>query len=189
MSTSPNASGQPGRGRDDDAADPTGEQNESRAGGGEATGSDESADAAALAAAGKGEDVTKRIRREAKDADSAVRKGSRDQGREGAGAKDSAGTSGSAKDGSKAAAKRSSGSGSARTSAVPGQEGKDAGVFTRMVLFVRQVFAEIRKVVTPSRQELITYSVVVVVFILAMMAYVGVLDYGIGRLVLWVFGN
>ena len=77
----------------------------------------------------------------------------------------------------------------ARKSGSSATKTDEPGFFGRIVLFIRQVFAEIRKVVTPSRQELITFSVVVIVFILAMMAYVGVLDFGIGRLVLWVFGN
>lgn len=68
---------------------------------------------------------------------------------------------------------------------------KDAsrrGLFARIVLFVRQVIAELKKVVRPTRQELFTYIGVVVVFVLIVMAFVGVLDLGFGRLVLWAFG-
>ena len=56
-------------------------------------------------------------------------------------------------------------------------------------LFVRQVVAELRKVVRPTRNELVTYTSVVLVFVLAVMLYVSVLDFGFGRLVLWVFGG
>ena len=56
-------------------------------------------------------------------------------------------------------------------------------------LFIRQVMAELRKVVRPTRSELITYFTVVLVFVLAVMTYVSLLDYGFGRLVLWVFGG
>lgn len=62
------------------------------------------------------------------------------------------------------------------------------GLFARIVLFVRQVVAELRKVVRPTRQELFTYIGVVIVFVLVVMAYVGLLDLAFGRLVLWVFG-
>lgn len=62
-------------------------------------------------------------------------------------------------------------------------------VFARIIRYVREVIAELRKVVTPTRNELFTYATVVVVFLIIMMAYVGALDYGIGRLVLWAFGG
>jgi preprotein translocase subunit SecE len=60
---------------------------------------------------------------------------------------------------------------------------------TGVRLFVRQVVAELRKVVRPTRKELVTYSSVVLVFVLAVMLYVSVLDFGFGRLVLWLFGG
>lgn len=58
-----------------------------------------------------------------------------------------------------------------------------------IALFVRQVVAELKKVVRPTRNELLTYTAVVLVFVIAVMAYVSVLDYGFGKLVLWVFGG
>jgi preprotein translocase subunit SecE len=66
---------------------------------------------------------------------------------------------------------------------------KKPNVFARIALFVRQVVAELRKVVTPTRSELITYTTVVLVFVLVVMAFVTVLDLGIGKAVLWVFGD
>jgi preprotein translocase subunit SecE len=66
--------------------------------------------------------------------------------------------------------------------------GPRLGLFARIALFVRQVVAELKKVVRPTRQELFTYIGVVVVFVLVVMAFVGVLDLGFGRLVLWMFG-
>jgi preprotein translocase subunit SecE len=56
-------------------------------------------------------------------------------------------------------------------------------------LFLRQVVAELRKVVRPTRNELITYTSVVLVFVLVVMAYVSLLDLGFGKLVLWAFGG
>lgn len=56
-------------------------------------------------------------------------------------------------------------------------------------LFLRQVIAEMRKVVRPTRTELITYTTVVLVFVLIVMTYVSILDLAFGRLVLWAFGG
>ncbi|MDR0625662.1 MAG: preprotein translocase subunit SecE [Bifidobacteriaceae bacterium] len=58
----------------------------------------------------------------------------------------------------------------------------------RLVRFVRQVIAELKKVVRPTRQELMTYSSVVVVFVLIVMGFIFGIDYVIGKLVMWVFG-
>ncbi|WP_251153517.1 preprotein translocase subunit SecE [Cellulosimicrobium sp. Marseille-Q4280] len=66
---------------------------------------------------------------------------------------------------------------------------KKPNLFARIALFVRQVVAELRKVVTPTRSELITYTTVVLVFVVVVMAFVTVLDLGIGQAVLWVFGD
>ena len=68
---------------------------------------------------------------------------------------------------------------------------KDAkpGFFARIVLFVRQVIAELKKVNTPTRSELITYTTVVLVFVLVVMAFVTGIDFLIGKVVFWVFGN
>jgi preprotein translocase subunit SecE len=56
-------------------------------------------------------------------------------------------------------------------------------------LFLRQVVAELKKVVRPTRTELITYTSVVLIFVLAVMTYVALLDFGFGKLVLWAFGG
>ena len=61
--------------------------------------------------------------------------------------------------------------------------------FTRLGRFAREVVAELRKVIYPTRNELITYSIVVIVFVTVMVAFVGLLDYGFTKAVLYVFGN
>ncbi|PJI94942.1 preprotein translocase subunit SecE [Luteimicrobium subarcticum] len=63
------------------------------------------------------------------------------------------------------------------------------GFFGRIVLFVRQVVAELKKVHTPTRTELFTYTAVVLVFVTVIMAFVTLVDFGIGKAVLWVFGS
>jgi preprotein translocase subunit SecE len=62
------------------------------------------------------------------------------------------------------------------------------GLFARMSLFYRQVVSELRKVIWPTRKELVTYTSVVIVFVLIVIAYVSVLDVAFGRLVLAIFG-
>ncbi|GAA3766089.1 hypothetical protein GCM10022240_18220 [Microbacterium kribbense] len=57
-----------------------------------------------------------------------------------------------------------------------------ANVFQRIVIFIREVFAELRKVITPTRQELIKYTIVVIGFVGVMMAIV----YGLDILFSWM---
>ena len=59
---------------------------------------------------------------------------------------------------------------------------------TSPATFYRQVIAELRKVVWPTQQQLITYFIVVLVFVLVIMTIVSLLDLGFGRLVFKVFG-
>ena len=44
--------------------------------------------------------------------------------------------------------------------------------FARVALFIRQVLAELKKVVTPTRKELFSYTAVVLGFVVVMMAIV-----------------
>ena len=54
--------------------------------------------------------------------------------------------------------------------------------------FVSEVRDELRKVVWPTRKELVTYTTVALVFILIMVAIVSSLDYGFTKLVFYTFG-
>ncbi|HEX5595668.1 MAG TPA: preprotein translocase subunit SecE [Micromonosporaceae bacterium] len=63
------------------------------------------------------------------------------------------------------------------------------GIFGRIGRFVREVVAELRKVIWPTRKELLTYTAVVVVFVAVIMAIVVGLDFAFAKGVLWVFGN
>ena len=51
------------------------------------------------------------------------------------------------------------------------------------------MIAELRKVVWPTRSQLLTYTVVVLVFVLVLMGIVAVLDFVFSQLALKVFGN
>ena len=59
----------------------------------------------------------------------------------------------------------------------------------RLLRFYRQVVAELRKVVWPTQEQLVTYFFVVMVFVLVMIAIVSALDLAFGKLVFWVFGG
>jgi len=54
--------------------------------------------------------------------------------------------------------------------------------------FLREVVAELRKVIWPGRKELITYTTVVIVFVAFMVALVSGLDLAFAQGVLAVFG-
>jgi len=61
--------------------------------------------------------------------------------------------------------------------------------FTRIALFIRQVVVELKKVVTPTRKELLSYTAVVLVFVVIMMALVSALDKLFALGVSFVFGT
>ena len=58
---------------------------------------------------------------------------------------------------------------------------------TSPATFLRQVVAELRKVVWPTQQQLITYFFVVLVFVVVVMLLVSMLDLAFGKLVFEVF--
>jgi len=63
------------------------------------------------------------------------------------------------------------------------------GLFGRIGRFIREIVAELRKVIWPTRKELLTYATVVVVFVAIMLTVVGLLDLGFAKAVLFVFGG
>jgi preprotein translocase subunit SecE len=65
--------------------------------------------------------------------------------------------------------------------------GKSGDRRTGPLTFYRQVVAELRKVVYPTREQLVTYFFVVMAFVLVMITIVSLLDLGLGKLVFAVF--
>lgn len=61
-------------------------------------------------------------------------------------------------------------------------------VFSRVALFIRQIIAELRKVIWPTRKELIAYTTVVIVFVAVISAIVAAYDYVFTKGVLLIFG-
>ena len=68
-----------------------------------------------------------------------------------------------------------------------GKRGKK-GPLERLALFYRQIVAELRKVVWPTRNQLTTYTTVVIVFVVIMIGLVTVIDYGLNHAAKYVFG-
>ncbi|MGH3489340.1 MAG: preprotein translocase subunit SecE [Actinopolymorphaceae bacterium] len=67
-----------------------------------------------------------------------------------------------------------------------GEHGR--GPIARIGLFYRQVVGELRKVIWPTREQLTTYWMVVLVFVLVVIGIVSLLDLGIGWLTFKIFG-
>jgi preprotein translocase subunit SecE len=55
--------------------------------------------------------------------------------------------------------------------------------------YLGQVVAELRKVIWPNRKQMVSYTSVVLVFLVFMVALIGVVDLGLAKLVLLVFGG
>ncbi|MFC9060556.1 preprotein translocase subunit SecE [Streptomyces sp. NPDC057074] len=68
-----------------------------------------------------------------------------------------------------------------------GKRGKK-GPLKRLALFYRQIVAELRKVVWPTRNQLTTYTTVVIIFVVIMIGLVTLIDYGFSHAAKYVFG-
>lgn len=67
---------------------------------------------------------------------------------------------------------------------------KDAkvGLFSRLVRFLKEVVSELRKVIWPTRKQMITYTAVVLVFVAFMVAVIAGLDFALTKGVFALFG-
>ena len=63
-----------------------------------------------------------------------------------------------------------------------------ANPFVFVYNYLKQVVAEMRKVIWPNRKQMLTYTSVVLAFLAFMVALVGLADFGLTKLVLLVFG-
>jgi len=70
------------------------------------------------------------------------------------------------------------------------ERGKDArpGLFARIFRFLREVVSELRKVIWPTRKQMITYTAVVLVFVAFMVALIAGLDLALAQGVTALFG-
>jgi preprotein translocase subunit SecE len=69
------------------------------------------------------------------------------------------------------------------------RKAKRPNVFKRLGRFLREVVAELRKVIWPTRKMLVTYTIVVLVFVAVMVALVFGLDYAFFQGVAFLFGK
>ena len=53
--------------------------------------------------------------------------------------------------------------------------------------FLREVRGELRKVAWPTRAEVVNYSIIVLIAVVLLTAYVAALDYGFGEVLLKLF--
>jgi len=61
-------------------------------------------------------------------------------------------------------------------------------IFKKLRRFLREVVAELRKVIWPNRKQMITYTSVVLVFVIFMVAFISGLDIAFIKGVTWLFG-
>ncbi|APU12649.1 MULTISPECIES: preprotein translocase subunit SecE [Actinoalloteichus] len=67
-------------------------------------------------------------------------------------------------------------------------KGKRPSLPRRLGRFIREVVAELRKVIWPTRKQMVTYTLVVLVFVSFMVTLVAGLDIAFSQGVLWLFG-
>ncbi len=70
-----------------------------------------------------------------------------------------------------------------------GRKAGGPGRIRSIGVFYRQVVAELRKVIWPTRQELVTYTSVVLAFVVFMVVLVAIFDFAFSQAVLKVFGG
>ncbi|ATL70893.1 preprotein translocase subunit SecE [Nocardia terpenica] len=66
--------------------------------------------------------------------------------------------------------------------------GRGGNPFKRLVRFLREVIAELRKVIWPNRKQMVTYTSVVLVFVVFTVAFIAGLDLALIKGVNWLFG-
>jgi preprotein translocase subunit SecE len=67
-------------------------------------------------------------------------------------------------------------------------DGPSRNPIAYVITYIKQVVAELRKVIWPNRKQMISYTTVVLIFLAFMVALIGGVDLGLTRLVTWVFG-
>jgi preprotein translocase subunit SecE len=76
----------------------------------------------------------------------------------------------------------------AKTAKKTGPEKGWRNPFTFVFNYLKQVVAELRKVIWPNRKQMISYTTVVLVFLAFMVTLIGLVDLGLVKLVTLVFG-
>ena len=86
------------------------------------------------------------------------------------------------------AAPTKNGAGTATKTAKKAADRPSRNPFAFVWNYLKQVVAELRKVIWPNRKQMINYTAVVLVFLAFMVALIGLVDFGLAKLVMLVFG-
>jgi preprotein translocase subunit SecE len=78
------------------------------------------------------------------------------------------------------------GDGAKKAKAADSESSRNPFVF--VVNYLKQVVADLRKVIWPNRKQMVNYTAVVLVFLIFMVSLIGGVDLGLAKLVLLVFG-
>ncbi len=85
---------------------------------------------------------------------------------------------------------KKNGSGTAKKTAKKRREpGSSRNPLAFVWNYLKQVVAELRKVIWPNRKQMVSYTTVVLVFLAFMVALIAGVDYGLARLIGLAFGN
>jgi len=68
-------------------------------------------------------------------------------------------------------------------------DGPTRNPFVFVWTYLKQVVAEMRKVIWPNRKQMVSYTAVVLAFLVFMVTLIGAVDLGLAKLVLLIFGN
>jgi preprotein translocase subunit SecE len=80
------------------------------------------------------------------------------------------------------------GDGKKKPKAAKKSDGPSRNPIMFVVNYLKQVVAELRKVIWPNRKQMVSYTSVVLVFLAFMVALIGGVDLGLAKLVTLVFG-
>lgn len=69
------------------------------------------------------------------------------------------------------------------------KDGPTRNPFVFVWTYLKQVVAEMRKVIWPNRKEMVSYTSVVLVLLVFMVTLISFADMGLARLVVLIFGN
>jgi preprotein translocase subunit SecE len=86
------------------------------------------------------------------------------------------------------AAPTKNGSGRVKKAARKGADRPSRNPITFVWNYLTQVVTELRKVIWPNRKQMVNYTAVVLVFLAFMVALIGLVDLGLAKLVMLVFG-
>jgi preprotein translocase subunit SecE len=87
------------------------------------------------------------------------------------------------------AAPTKNGSGTAKKTAKKGADGSSRNPIVFVWNYLKQVVAELRKVIWPNRKQMVSYTSVVLLFLVFMVVLISLVDLGLTKLVMLVFGG